>query len=634
MKIEGQRLTIELNETDLSLVVNGPAGTWRMLTGAHTWVEFRDGSRSARDFLSEADAIEILPIASGTGKGVRVRFSGFPSDKDFAMDTIWWIEEETGLLYAHMSPVREASGQLVRVVWPAPFDFESRDSKDVTVYPLMQGTLIPNGWPQEFDLDQHWELESEFVYTRSAYMPWWGQLRDCAGYMAIADTPWDAGFLLRHPAHGATSVQVQWHASLGCLSYARSLRFEFLTDCNYVTLCKHYRAWLRENGRLTTLQEKIRRNPRVETLMGTAVVHTGIWQEVKQDCRFYGVENPESVFVPYFCSFEQRAAQLEQLSAKGLRNAYLHVDGWGNAGYDSQHPDVLPPAEKAGGWEGLELLEKKTRELGFLFALHDQYRDFYLDAPSYDPELAVHDCNQNVPTTDLWVGGRQAFLCPSQSLQFIRRNYIRLKEKGLQPDGVYLDVFSCVVLDECWHPAHPVTRRQCMEYRENCFQWMCSQGIIVSSEEGIGWAMNSLDLVHHANYALVHEKKDGTLCGECTFAPYGIPVPLLNLVYHDCVVTPWYISEADDESPIGQSGFLHAMLNGGVPYVAIDASEEEIRRAGAVSDFHRLAGGLEMVSHRFVDGFHRQQSEFAGGICVEVDFETGEYRIFRNGEKA
>ena len=67
---------------------------------------------------------------------------------------------------------------------------------------------------------------------------------------------------------------------------------------------------------------------------------------------------------------------------------------------------------------------------------------------------------------------------------------------------------------------------------------MCSQGIIVSSEEGIGWAMNSLDLVHHANYALVHEKKDGTLCGECTFAPYGIPVPLLNLVYHDCVVTP------------------------------------------------------------------------------------------------
>ena len=146
--------------------------------------------------------------------------------------------------------------------------------------------------------------------------------------------------------------------------------------------------------------------------------------------------------------------------------------------------------------------------------------------------------------------------------------------------------------------------------------------------------MNSLDLVHHANYALVHEKKDGTLCGECTFAPYGIPVPLLNLVYHDCVVTPWYISEADDESPIGQSGFLHAMLNGGVPYVAIDASEEEIRRAGAVSDFHRLAGGLEMVSHRFVDGFHRQQSEFAGGICVEGDFETGEYRIFRNGEKA
>lgn len=111
MKIEGQRLTIELNETDLSLVVNGPAGTWRTLTGAHTWVEFRDGSRSARDFLSEGRTrSRSFRSRPAQGKASGVRFSGFPSDKDFAMDTIWWIEEETGLLYAHMSPVRGSVG--------------------------------------------------------------------------------------------------------------------------------------------------------------------------------------------------------------------------------------------------------------------------------------------------------------------------------------------------------------------------------------------------------------------------------------------------------------------------------------------------------------------------------------------
>ena len=632
MQIEMREMKISLDANTMVLTVDAPGGRWQTRDAGATWVQWDTPEGVRRTPLAKAQKITTWLVQTGSGQGLCTRYENFPDEPTFVLETVWWLETGTGHLYAWAVPLAESRTRLQKLAWPAPFVFDSCDARDVTVYPLMQGMLLPNGWEQEFDLDDHWELESDHVYTRSAYMPWWGQLRGRAGYMALAVTPWDAGFSLCHPSGGATSVQVLWNASLGQLSYGRAMRFSFFEDGDYVTLCKAYRDWLKEQGELVTLKEKMQRNPKAEELRGTAVIHTGIWQEVKPSCRFAAVENPETVFVPYFSTFEQRAEQLCRLKARGLTRAYLHVDGWGQAGYDSQHPDVLPPAEKAGGWEGFAGLRDTAHELGYLFALHDQYRDYYMDAPSYRPELAIHDGDGKIPTSDLWVGGTQAFLCPSQYLGFLRRNYGALQCKGMMPDGVYLDVFACVALDECWEPHHPVTRRQCMEYREQCFNWMRSHGVIVSSEEGIGWAMRGLDLVHHANYALVCTPQEGTLTGHCTRKPYGIPVPLLNLVYHDCVVTPWFITEKTDESPEEQNGFLHALLNGGVPYVDIDASAEEIRRAAIVSELHKRLGTVEMTHHRFLEGQNRQETEYADGTCVQVDFTTNEYKIYSKAE--
>ena len=58
------------------------------------------------------------------------------------------------------------------------------------------------------------------------------------------------------------------------------------------------------------------------------------------------------------------------------------LEGWHNLGYDRQHPDVLPPAPAAGGWEAFKRFVDTCRELGYLAMVHDQYRDYYIDAPS------------------------------------------------------------------------------------------------------------------------------------------------------------------------------------------------------------------------------------------------------------
>ena len=76
-----------------------------------------------------------------------------------------------------------------------------------------------------------------------------------------------------------------------------------------------------------------------------------------------------------------------------------------------------------------------------------------------------------------------------------------------------------------------MTRRECYEYRKQCFDWLLARGILTSSEEVSDWSMQSLIFCHYAPYAFML-KAPGT-------PREGIPVPLFNLVYHDCVLEPW-----------------------------------------------------------------------------------------------
>ena len=71
-----------------------------------------------------------------------------------------------------------------------------------------------------------------------------------------------------------------------------------------------------------------------------------------------------------------------------------------------------------------------TRELKYLFVLHEQYVDYYVDAPSFSGEFALHDEDNvkpprrfpgtrmkdwkvgYIPYMDNWDGGLEAYLSP------------------------------------------------------------------------------------------------------------------------------------------------------------------------------------------------------------------------------
>lgn len=565
--------------------------------------------------LNDALSISIEEFKNGIGSGIRTTYTNWNyngTQIEAAFETIVWIDDTYGNLHLELLPLNEKEIRFISSAWPAPFEFKLNDRTAYTVIPMMQGTLIPNNWPEKVEA-----VEPPMFYERAAYLPWWGQIEDGNGYLAIVETAWDSGYELLHPAGGPTSLNVKWHASLGKLNYKRKLLLSFHENCDYNSLCKVYRKYAMQQGLIVTLNEKEVRNKNLRKLIGSPVIHSSIYTHIKPESEYYDKNNIEANEV--LITFEKRIEQLLKLKQMGVEKAYLHLDGWGKMGYDNMHPDVIPPCEQAGGKQGMRALADTCEKLDYLFAIHDQYRDYYTDAESFSESNAMKDVDGKVHYECIWYGGEQTALCTQLSPYYLKRNFEALKSYGINLKGTYLDVFAVIALDECNDKEHMMTRKECMERRIECFRYLSSEGILVSSEEPVEWSVPHMDLVHHAPFPLVN------LGGGKARA---IPVPLFNLVYHDCLVVPWTVTKGRWGIPEGESGYLHALLNAGVPYLNIDADENEIKRVQVVCNLHEQLANKEMMKHEFVeDSYKKQRTYFSDGTIVEVDFETDEFVI-------
>ena len=166
-----------------------------------------------------------------------------------------------------------------------------------------------------------------------------------------------------------------------------------------------------------------------------------------------------------------------------------------------------------------------------------------------------------------------------------------------------------------------MTREDCAKFRLECFSLLRARGYVVSSEEPVDYAVPDLDLVHHGPYPTYPNLGGGEAV--------GIPVPLFNLVYHDSILLPWEMGEDGGWGiPKGDAGWLHCILNSGLPYVSPGQSKEQIEKVNEVAALARRLAFAEMVNHEFLDDSKRKQrTTYSDGTKVTVDFETKEYRI-------
>jgi hypothetical protein len=270
----------------------------------------------------------------------------------------------------------------------------------------------------------------------------------------------------------------------------------------------------------------------------------------------------------------------------------------------------------------MQRLADTCRDLGYLFSLHDQYRDYYIDAPSYDIQFAIHEEDADappeafpgsrfgdwkkgrIPFMDHWEGGEMTYLNGRFMLGHLKKNYQGLFDHGIHPVGNYLDVFGYVPPDEDFNPQHHTTRTDSLRERAKCYAWSRHHLGFVGTEAACDWTVPFVDI-------------------SSLLKPKGpIPVPLFNLVYHDAIITPYDLSD------------LNGVLNAGLPQIrAHEPDEVTLARVRRMAELQQKLAHVELTDHKFLDDDHRRErTTFADGTTVTVDWdaETADIRPTEN----
>ena len=631
ISIEVNNVKISFEEESLRFILYQEGTAWEWMESYRPHFEYEGGNLEFKDAVS----VSHERVDNGLGEGIRSRYQGFVvggTKVPYTFETYVWIERTTGHIYFEWIPVCEEGLPVKRVYWPGAMAFEEKRKDWYTLLNYQQGLLIPNTWETELGPI----VFDGFFGTAGAYMPWFGQIKEGEGCLALCTTPWNAGYQAEHPAGGPyTHVNVYFEPSLGRMEYRRVMRYTLMSHCDYNDMCKVYRTYVNEQGNLRTLREKAAKVPVIDRLIGSGFVHTGIKTQVCENSDFFDPEQPDKN--NHLTTFAAREAQMREIHEAGAKKVYLHLDGWAQPGYDNQHPDYTPACEEAGGWAGMKSLADTMHELGYLFGIHDQYRDFYLSSQSFDEDYACRLMDGTIPRHQRWAGGPQSYLCGTQAPYYVKRNFEVLRENQIELDCAYLDVFTCNEGDECNNPRHRMSRRECYEARNHCFDYLMSRGILPSSEEVNDWCVPSMVFCHYAPYDFMLRKPGSP--------KFGVPVPLFNLVFHDCLIEPWMMDQVSED----EDYMLYAVLNGGAPYLLRDGAypnfdgsfetmglglKEDIKRCDVVCELHEKVAKCEMVRHELVDGEYTvQRTVFADGTSVTVDFGKQTYEIAYGTDK-
>ncbi|MFC2076913.1 hypothetical protein ACFLT7_07510 [candidate division KSB1 bacterium] len=607
-----------------------------------TWEMSRDG---AKEFVYELNG-EIHEVSLADSKDKRITRLGegacLITLADFRLDLLLRIDETSGELVFKLIPLEEDHQFTIKgIIYPRPFLVPIR-SDCYSFFPAHQGILIPGDWDRQEDINAYYNIGGEeqiefddedrmktFGELMNRPYHWWdfqgtdqaglvthsklaclGAVVPGSGFIAIIDPDcqMDTYTFIRHIPGKPTDYKVYWRPSMGKLGYPRTISYHFEKDGGYVSLIKYFRRWVGKLGYLKTLEEKNRENPDVEKLKGAVNLRTRV---SRHDNRNFQHE----IYYTFHEIGEQVAEFKERVKTD---RAAISFTGWQRYGHDQEYPDIMPPMMYAGGPLGLDSLSTKVQELGYLFGLStDNYCDITLDAASFDEEVTLKDSQGKYFRRSTWAAGVNSLICPRWAIRFLRRNFevgrtdyppvLGLLETA-HPNMYFLGNYVCNW--ECYDPRHPLTRNENKEALREIFEYFQEKDLLFSIEHPMDWT------VPYLVRASTRTAADGNYGRNEGRRTRGVPIPLWQMVFHDCA----YVSGG------GLYGFLWgAPASLGLPLTENDSRIEDTL---LMAKLHRAIGWDEMTDHKFLsDDFLVQETTFSSGAKVWVDFDKNSFRI-------
>ena len=496
-----------------------------------------------------------------------------------------------------------------KVTMPSSFGVDGAEKKQYLL-PIMQGMLW-NGDGKPFE-SYRWEAGHH-----GFAMPMFAVLSDKGGYLYVAETMDNCGWIVGKDDSERTYCYNVQNASAGGMRYDRKSRIYF-TDNTITAAAKQYREYVKSKGRFITFREKIEKRPALERLFGALMCYIGYCQD---DIDY--VEN------------------FKRLKEYGFDRALAYP-----VRFNTYTEDFLmggqPPINLSDG----EIEEIKA--LGYDVAPWTWINEAIDDGT--DVTRAMYRRTRDGNTKLSWQIDDFKYynVCAAYMEEFYRKQR-NGRFSGMTWD--HFDVITCATNGECYdktHPAHEgevLTKSADREYLRKLLSAAGDAGGAVSSE--------SFNDAYSLEYDLGSVK---------AWAKYDNfifkPIPLTMLVYHDSIIHSWwevhsYNSSyfAADSSPFYQYGGgayeLQATMDAlygcppdvfpfGAQYCWTGNGKETmlykfrfddpetqlgLKLALPVAENHRKIGMIEMTDFTFLsDDCNLQRTTFEDGTRIYANF--------------
>ncbi len=495
-----------------------------------------------------------------------------------------------------------SEGELAKPLdFPDPFETRKGDR---LIVPMNEGM----SYPVDEDHSGLWRM---IAYGgHGICMGFFGVTEDAtgAGWMCILETSDDAAMDARKGLNGLWQVGPSWDASMGQFGYTRKARYVFFDKGGHVAICKRYREHAKQIGLYKPFTEKVKRNPKIDLLIGAANIWSwdGKRVELVKEMQAVGMDR-------LLWSGGGSADELKAMNAltNVLTGRYdIYQDIMDPASFDkiryTQGDWVTEAFPKDINWEGTNGrwrhgwgIEKKEGE-------------------------GMIDC---------------AVICDSKALPYVRKRIA--EELKTKPYGArFIDTTVAAPWFECYHPDHIMTRSQSRFYKMELLRVISEEfNLVCGSETGHEASVPFCDYFEGMLSLGSYRVEDAGRNMERVLdtvppqvAKYQVGeayrLPLWELVYHDCVVAQWYWGDYNNKLPkIWRKRDLFNALYGTPPMYMLNLKQwSEMKEQFAVSykvaePVSRATGYSEMTDHRMLTPDRSvQQSVFANGVTVTVNF--------------
>lgn len=305
-------------------------------------------------------------------------------------------------------------------------------------------------------------------------------------------------------------------------------KYVSVEDSDWCAIARAYRKYQLDRGACRPLKERVKEN---EVLKKAArgieircrLAHKKGYPDVPHE------QTPENepdinIEVP----FARLPKVAEKLREKGCLEANFCLVGWNIGGQDGRDPQYFPVDPRLGGEAELRDAIARMKEMGYLVSAHTDPIISFNIADNLDHKDILHNIKGNEQTWALCSGGRSHVLCDKQSYEQYVVNYIdKLKDLGFY--GLhYYDVLTILKPATCYNPAHPLNKKQVMEYRIKMLDHAREVFGGAASEGGFDYSVGSLD---YALYPVISKYPVTELPATC-----DCTVPFWYLVYHGIVL--------------------------------------------------------------------------------------------------